>query len=395
MLSDIINVIKGTYVLKVEGRYPERLFNIASSKGIYLYDIQKCEDGSTTLSVSKKGGKLLLSLVPENLTVTILSKYGLPFFLFRYRYRIVLFLLPVLFLISATVFSSFIWNVEISGGNEKTYPKVLSELKKNGVYVGAVKNKISQYDVKRNCLLNIDNLSWIWVDIKGTTAHVTLHEKTEAPSIIKIDEPSDVYAQESGVIESIQTYCGIPLVENGQVVQKGQMLITGVFKSENENIPTYFHHATGKVIARVWKEKEVNIPKKTLIKVPTGRKRSSFGIKIKKNKINFSINSGISYTEYDKIEKEIKLFLLPVHLFKTTYLEVSIKSLDNDINKSIETSLNEFKKSLMKDGADIKDVKITKTDEGDFYRVKFVSESLMRIDKEIPINKDDYYGENN
>ena len=83
-------------------------------------------------------------------------------------------------------------------------------------------------------------------------------------------------------------YCGVPLVKEGDAVEKGQILVTGIFRSENENIPTYYHHATADITVRLFKEKTVIIPKKNMEKIPTGRKKSIFGIKFKKNQINFS-----------------------------------------------------------------------------------------------------------
>ena len=395
MLTQIFSLIKGTYVMKVEGRYPERLLNIASSKGIFVYSVNKSQDGLLTFSVSKNAGDKLLSLVPNDLTVQIQQKYGLPFFVKKYRQRIALFLLPAMFLLSSAVFSSFIWRVEIIGGESSLHSTVKQELKNNGVYVGAMKYKISQNDVKRNCILKINKLSWLWVDIKGTTAYVRLHQKTDVPETKKITEPADVISLRNGVIESMQTYRGIPLACVGETVEKGQVIISGVLQSENENIPIYFHHASGKVIARVWEEKTVNISKYTYDKTPTGRKKSVYGIKFKKNKLNFSINSGISYKEYDKIENKVKIPFLPIEFFRTDFNEVNVKTNDNDITAQIKYHRDKLSSKLEKEDMQIVGITSTQEDMGDFIRVKFTAECLMRIDKEIPINKGDYYGKNN
>lgn len=395
MLTQIFSLIKGTYIIRVEGRFPERLLNIASSKGIFVYSVNKSQDGTLFFSVSKKAGDMLLSLVPDDLTVKIKEKYGLPFFMKKYRRRIGLFLLPAIFLLSSSVFSSFIWRVEITGGDSSLHSTVKQELKSNGVYVGAMKHKISQNDVKRNCILKINKLSWLWVDIKGTTAYVRLHQKTDVPETEKITDPADVISTRSGVIESMQTFRGIPLVGVGETVEKGQTLISGVLQSENENIPIYFHHASGKVIARVWEEKTINIPKYTYDKIPTGRKKSVYGIKFKKNKLNFSINSGISYKEYDKIENKVKIPFLPIELFRTDFNEVNVKTNENDVLTQIERQRDSLRKKLEGEAMQIVGITSSQEDMGDFIRVKFTAECLMRIDKEIPINKGDYYGENN
>ena len=225
----------------------------------------------------------------------------------------------------------------------------------------------------------------MWVDIKGTTAHVRLHERTKVPEIEKINEPGDVIATHSGIIEKMQIFCGAPLVSEGDTVEKGQIIVTGVFQSENENIPVYFHHAKAAVTARVWDKKSVNIPKYSYKKVPTGRKKSVYGINYKKNNVNFSLNSGISYSEYDKIEKKFKLPLIPIAFTQTRYYEVNVTAAENNIEELCTKYESEFQASLEKSGAEQITVTSAVEDMGDYVLLSMESEALMRIDKEIPI----------
>ncbi len=386
LLFGLISSIKGVYRVKAEGDFPERILNIASSIGIYVYDI-KPDKGAILFSVSKKGYEALISAKPADAVLTLQDKSGFPVFFRRYKNRLVLFFLPVFFILVTTVFSSFIWNVEITGGDEALQKEVLKVLRENGVRVGAKKHGIDRYDIKRRAIMETDRLSWLWVDIKGTSAKVKIQERKEIPELLEIHEPSDVISLYDGVIEKIRVYRGIPLFKEGMTVQKGQTVVTGVLRSENENIPTYYHHAAADITLRTTREKTVVIPLKIVVKEPTGNKKTAFFVNFKKNNIKFSLNSGISYKEYDKIEKTIKLPLLPLSVSKVSYFEADVITTDTDTITETEKHKQKFAAELEKENMEIIKLTATTLEEADCIRVKFTADCRVRADKEIPIPK--------
>lgn len=385
MLSMLINCIKGIYTIRAEGRFPERILNIASTSGIYVSNVRREKEDTIIFCVGKKGGERLLLTELEGLTLSLKESYGLPIFIERHKKRVLLFSLPVLFLIATCVFSLFIWQVEIEGGDKKLQKEVYKFVTEKGVHTGALKNKIDHYEIKRAAISEIDDLSWLWVDIKGTKAYVKIHKRTPKPSMNQIHEPADVISMHSGIIEKMQVYCGVPLFKEGDAVEKGQVLITGVFRSENENIPTYYHHATGNVILRLIETKTVIIPKKTIKKTPTGNKKSVFRINFEKNNINFSLNSGISYAEYDKIEKKYKLPLLPVSFSKIDFLETKVTSSKTDISLEIESRRKAFLSELSKNKMELIELTEDIAESENSVTVTFSADCRIRTDKEIPI----------
>ncbi len=386
MFNTLINCIKGVYTVEVKGHFPERILNIASVSGIYLRDIRRKDSETISFSVSKKAYEKLLQTEVEGCSLSLTDCYGFPVFCRKHKKRIVLFLLPVVFIMVSAVFSHFVWKVEITGGDKELQEQVLKKISAEGVHFGALKHKIDQYDVKRTAIMEIDDLSWMWVDIRGTTAKVKIRKRSPKPDLIAIHEPSDVIATHSGIIDKMYTYCGVPLVKEGDWVKKGQLLVTGVFRSENENIPTYYHHATADITVRFTEEKAVLIPKTTIKKVPTGKEKSIFGVKIKKNKINFSLNSRISYKEYDKIEKKYALSFLPFHFFKTTYREARVEYIETDIANEIENRRKTFLSELQQKGIEVTELTEELEERDDSVTVTFSADCRIRTDKEVPIN---------
>ena len=385
MLFGIIDILKGNYTLRAEGRFPERVLNILTTGGIYVHDVIKKDDSAIEFSVSRKAYEKLCDIQFEGITVTLTEKRGLPVFLRRYKKRFALIFLPLMFFLITGVLSRFVWRVEIEGGDAILRKEVREVIKKNGVYTGALKSKIDRYEIKRNAILEIDNLAWLWVDVKGTTANVKVRPRTKKPDLLKINEPADVISLYTGVIDKMQVYCGIPLFTEGMTVEKGQVVVTGVLRSENENIPTYYHHACADITLRVDFEKNFVIPKKTIKKVPTGNKKSVFSINFKKNKIKFSLNSGISYTDYDKIEKTIKIPLLPISFTKTSYLEADVIEEDTAVSERILQARQSFEESLRKQNIEIISTDETISEDGDALKLTLHVQGLVRADKEVPI----------
>ena len=384
MITEIISSIKGCCTIRAEGRFPERVLNIASVGGVYVYNVKRNGD-SLVFSASKKGAQKLLSEKIEGLTLTLIDEGGVPVFLAHHKKRIALFTLPLIFFAAIYVFSGFIWQVNITGGTPELQEQVLQVISEYGVHKGALKHKIDCYDIKHRAILAIDDLAWLWVDIKGTSANVNIRQRKATPSMIKINEPADVVTMHDGIVEQIRVYCGIPLIKEGDVVEKGQLAVTGVLRSENEAIPTYFHHAAADIILRTNEKTTYFIPSKILKKSPTGKKKNVFGIKFKKNIINFSLNSGISYANYDKIEKITKIPLIPISFIKTTYREMDVVEEENNTDSELKRYRMKFIKKLEGQNMDIVklDEHIINVPSG--IKVTYVADCLVRTDKEIPI----------
>ena len=394
MFSEILKNLRGSCLITASGRFPERILNTASKMMIYAENVKKDNDGNLSFSVSRKGAKLLLSSVPEGLKAEITQRSGLPFFLYRYRKRVLLFFTPAVVIASLFVFSLFVWNVEISGGDKELRESVKAFLNENGVKKGSLRSRIDQYEIKRSAICAIDDLSWLWVDLRGTTAFVKINKRTAVPKIENINEPADVIAIEDCVIEEMQVFRGRACKEVGNTAEKGSVIITGTIHNDNEAVPDYHHHACGIVKGRVWREESVTVPKTELIKKPTGNEKNVYGIKFKKNIINFSLNSGISYKEYDKIKKEFQIPFFPISFSRVTYCEVNVEEKEVDTQKEIEKLREAFSEKLIKKNAEIKNMDTSVEDNGMNLSVKFTAQCIVRIDKEIPVNTEENDGEN-
>jgi similar to stage IV sporulation protein len=141
---------------------------------------------------------------------------------------------------------------------------------------GIAKRAFSPQVVEKQLLLALPDLTWVNVDVKGTLATIHVAERIVPDS--DLTNPGDVVAAADGVVEKLVTLRGIPMVQEGDVVAAGQLLISGLIPPrapehkelvEKGGVP--YVRADGITLARVWREGYAEAVLLQREKVPTGR----------------------------------------------------------------------------------------------------------------------------
>ena len=106
------------------------------------------------------------------------------------------------------------------------------------------------------------DISWVSVGIHGTDATIRLAETIEGVEIIDKETPCDIVASTDGVILQITAERGTPLVAAGDVVKKGDVLISSALTIglEGEEQHTEYTAAEGTVTARIWRRLTEELP---------------------------------------------------------------------------------------------------------------------------------------
>lgn len=384
MLLQTMQFLRGHCRVEVRGAFPERFLNVAANRNIYLWNVKKVDRTCLHVSISCAGYALMEEELPQGLTATRLSTHGLPQLWRRYRRRVAFMIGPVAAAVILLVATSFVWTVDVVGGDADLQSRVLPVVQALGVRRGAWKHAIDQKRVKREAILAIDDLAWLWVDLRGTTATVRIEPRTLPPEMVDPSAPCHIIAAETGVIESISTREGVQMVEVGQTVEKGALLISGVLESEEAGIR--YRHALGEVRARVWHEKKVEIPKFREVRTETGEEKSVVSLQFARFTINFSQNSSIPYTTYDRITKTTKIPLLPISWKREIFREVHATYPATDTAVLIAQEIQTMEADLESRGIAVVETTVQHLASSDeALAVLLTAETLMRIDEESPI----------
>lgn len=327
--------LKGYVIIRVEGFTLERFLNLAATKDIYLWDINRIDYTILEMKATIEGFKALKKVVKNvGCRTEIIDKKGLPFIIYRLKYRKMLGFGFIVFLSIIIFLSSLVWNIEIIG-NEKVKTEDITEiLEQENIKNGIIKYKLDKDYIEHLLLSEFEVFSFLSVDIKGTKLIIEVKEQDLPPEEINIDTPCNIIASKKGIIEKVIARNGKAVVRKGDVVEKGETLITGAISDEYSE-EQIFVHAEGEVLARTIYSHTIDEPMVKTVKEETGRVYERRELKIGDKGIQF-FKGDIPYEEYTESVREAKLFDIdldiPIKLLVHEYKEVEIKETKRNID---------------------------------------------------------------
>ncbi len=322
----IYNYIRGYVVIEVSGFSVERFINLAVYRNIYLWDIQY-NNGKAQMKVSIKGFKLLKHCAKKTkCKVKIKNKLGYPFLAFKYRKRKVFISGIIFFSLTLYYLSSFVWLVEIKGNERLEQSDIKNFLSSQGLKPSVKKSKIKAPLLEETVLNYFSEISWINIHIKGTKVTVNIKETIEKKEILN-DVPSNIVSEKEGLIHSIVTRSGKPLVKEKDVVNKGDILVTGelVLKEDQFEVIKSYVNSSADIYAKVYYNIDFKVPFFYEEKKYTEKEKKSYRINIFNKNLNF-INPKIKFENYTRSSSYNQLDLgkqypLPLIIVTDTYKE--------------------------------------------------------------------------
>jgi len=261
---------------------------------------------------------------------TVEKKSGLPIILGRYRYRFGLMLGIVLAALLVFMSHQFVWDIEVVGNEKMTSGEVVSILEKYGFSVGSRIRAVNTDKIENKILIDSDDIAWLSINIVGTVARVEVRERAVADSHSTSQNPANLVAKKSGIIEEVRIFRGLAMVGAGKYVEKGELLVSGLFDSIHEGFR--YTRASGEIYARTVEEFYIEIPYEYEGKAYTGEEYSNKYLNFFDFSMNISKNGGNEGALYDKISivEECSVFGLidtPFSLKTERYLEYETVSM--------------------------------------------------------------------
>lgn len=165
----------------------------------------------------------------------------------------------LLFLLCNTIF-----DIKINSDNKDIINIINNSLSDNGI--GVYKRKVSfdKLNSIKNKILegNKDTLEWIEIREKGCIYYIDVTPRVKSNNNVDNALPSDIVAEKDGVIKHIVVHRGSKVIDNGDYVKKGDILISGNI-IKNENVIDKVH-SEGIIYAETWKTVNISIPFKRI-----------------------------------------------------------------------------------------------------------------------------------
>lgn len=165
------------------------------------------------------------------------------------------------------VLSQFIWRIDIHDAGAYR-ADIAAYLAQEGCRPGQPRSQIDAQALERKLTYRYPEIAWFHVYVYNVSLVVDVSMGVPMPELPS-SEPGDVVAQRGGIVDSIRVYAGTALVKEGDIVQKGQVLIRGVERAADEQLTPV--HASGVIMARCWLSRTVQIPLYEIESEETGR----------------------------------------------------------------------------------------------------------------------------
>lgn len=343
------NYLLGYIRITIEGYFIERLMNLCSNKGILIWNSKRKKTTLLEANVSIKDFRQIVKIAKQaKCKVSIKQKKGLPFIFNRYRKRKIFFFSLILIIVAIVSLSNFVWNIEVIGNEKIDKKEIIQTLKKEGLEVGTLKNKVNTKEIINKMRLDRNDLAWIGIDIRGTNAIVKVVEADKKPDIIKEDDYCNIVATKAGIIEKVNAINGTPLVKKGDVIKEGTLVIGGWL--EGKYTGTRYVHANGSVQAKVWYTQNERVELNQVISRKTENEETKYSVRINNFTINF-YKTLSKFKKYDTIEqnKKIKLFsdfYLPIEIIQKNNYELVEETITYTKEQAKQKAEEEAKKKL-------------------------------------------------
>ncbi|NLZ80988.1 MAG: sporulation protein YqfD [Clostridiales bacterium] len=363
MIEELLKYLKGYLLVVLQGYSPERFLNICSKKNFYIWNLHNTTLGYEFCISLKDFRKMKAILRKTKTKLIIKKKYGLPFFLYKYRKRKTYFISILGFATIIYILSLFIWDIHIEGNYSYTEEMIIKYLEEEQIEHGVKKSEIDCDKIEKLLRNEFFDITWVSASLSGTRLIIKIQENFDYLKVKEEMPPYDLIAQKDAVITSIITRTGTPLIKEGVVVEKGDVMVSGTVEILNdfeELLRNEYVNADADIYGKTIFEYKDTFRMKSRKKVYTAMEKRAFFLTLFTKKFYLFANNH-KYKYYDIYEEENTLtlgknFYLPFSYHRCYYKEYElidfIYTEEEAINLA-KDNLNYYLEKLIEKGVQI------------------------------------------
>ena len=348
----LLRLLFGYVRIEVEGYYIERFINICQNKKILIWNLKREKGVKLYLNIGIKDFKKLKNIARKtNCKIKISKKKGIPFILHRYKKRKIFAIFLIIITFAIYTSSKYVWNIEVQVEDNLQIEQIEEDLADLGLKKGVLKSKIETEKLINELRLKRNDISWIGIDLKGTNVIVKAVKSDEKPDLLDNSDYCNIVAKKTGIITKIIAQNGTAVVNEGDEVNEGDILIAGYM--EGKYTDKRYVHSLGVVQAKIKYSKSEKIYLNQEKLRDTGNEEKKFQIKFNNFQINF-YKTLSKFKIYDTIytEKNLKIFsnfYLPISVVEITNKEQVKETKTYSKEEVIELGKEKLSKAIEED----------------------------------------------
>ena len=335
----MISFIRGYYTVIVEGLDTESFLNYLIRNKIYVYNVNRIDKNKIQFNIDRDNLKKLKKIHRSNkFNIKVKKQTGIPFIakrIYTYRGMVICAVISLIILMST---SQFVTDVYITAPEGIDKVALKKELYIQGVKPGVYKKSIDRKVVRDNIMVKFNEIAYVSINVKGTNIFVNITKKEDTQNSEENSNYCNIIATKDGIIEKVVPRSGEAVVEEGDIVKKGDVLVNGANTTALPEVwATTFYEA---------KKSSNYIDIKTQ---RTNNKKNVYTISFYDKK--YKILRNIKYKDYEIENKthELKVgdYTFPLKIIVSTFYEVekvenkmSVKKIKEELSAAVLKELD-------------------------------------------------------
>lgn len=239
MIHSVRKYAGGYVKIRIEGYSPERFLNMCSYHHIFLWGMTPKEN-AYEMYMTVEGFRKIRPIARKTHTkVSVVKRYGFPFFLHRNRKRKLFAAGMFVCIVLLKLYSMFIWDIHFTGNEKWTDETLIRFFETMDVHPGMLKSRVDCQKINEAIREQYKDIVWVSASLEGSLLNVRIKENEDMPAgeseTGDMMSPTDLTAGSDGVITSMITRSGVPQVHPGDTVKKGDVLVLGRIEVLNDS----------------------------------------------------------------------------------------------------------------------------------------------------------------
>ena len=321
----IFQFLEGSKKISCQREHADFILDILTRESMHYRDLRREEDGSITFSLPDRDERRLavLSASREN-AYRITAQKSLMLALQKRRRRIGLLIGLAICLASLYISTLFVWNIKIISPDAVNEAEIIALLEDADFHIGSFIPACDFEKTALEVLIHTDTVSFLSINMTGTVAEVEVAARTAHPAEEDEKRPSNLVAKYTGHVLRYEVRAGQIACKIGEVVEKGHLLISGVYESKHHG--SIAERAEGCVYAMIEEQIVTEYPLAPLEKTYTGAVKERKILDLFGKDIPLYRNGELGFSQQEETVTKQKLTLfssleLPAYLTTYTYRE--------------------------------------------------------------------------
>jgi similar to stage IV sporulation protein len=332
---------------------------------VKLWNLQPCREGYEA-NLSIRDFRRLGSIAKKShAKVRITQRRGLPFFIRKYKKRKAYLLGMLAALLLMYGLSTRLWNITVDGNEMQSDEVIFDYLDSIEIHHGMAKSLVDCEYLAGQIRNYFTDFSWVAVQMEGTQLMIHVKEGVllDEEEEISDGEGSSLAAAKGGTVVSIITRNGRPLVQAGDTVETGDLLVSGVlpiYQDDGTLLSCQYVKADADIVLQTTRTYRDVLALAYQKKVYTEQKKVRWSLRIGNTVFALPVSfAGYESCDVLSEQRQLKLlehFYLPVFLEKYTirpYEEQSASYTKTEAEEVLWSNFQYFAKKLQEKGVQI------------------------------------------